>query len=599
MSTPVSPRENRKGDLNVEIECNGARLADTVSVLSVEITHAVNRIPLARIVLQDDSDTDAAARFTVSDGATLAPGATVKIEAGYGLARATLFEGIVIRHGMRIASFGQGRLVVECRDKAVAMTVGRKCANFIDQKDSDIIQKLASAAGLTATVSDTVGTHKELVQYDVSDWDFLLARAEANGLVVLAGAGKLTVAAPDIEKAAALRVTYGEDLNEFDGDLDARHQLAAVTGVGWDPATQEIVEQRAEPATLNKQGDLDAATLAKVLGLKAWRMQSPLPLDVDTLKAWTAARQLKAGLARVRGRMRFLGSALALPGTLLEVVGTGKRFAGKAWLSSVTHLIASGDWSTEAEFGLAPEPLAERQPLAAPLAAGLTAGVTGLQIGVVLKLNEDPAQQHKVQVALPVTQAETAGVWARLASSYGSSGVGSFFIPEVGDEVLLGFLDSDPSHPVILGSLYSSKRVPPYALTAENNTKAIVTRSKLTIEFDEDKKVITVTTPGQQSIVLSDDAKSITLQDQTGNKVTLSPDGIALDSPKDIAITAQGKITLDATGEIGITSKADLTHSAMNIASTAKAGFSAKGASSAELSASGQTTVKGAMVMIN
>ncbi|WEF34306.1 type VI secretion system tip protein VgrG [Pseudoduganella chitinolytica] len=595
----VSPRADRQGDLFVEIHANGVQLADTVTVLSVEITTAVNRIPLARIVLHDDSDTDAAPRFAVSDGAALAPGAGVVIKAGYGAARATLFEGIVIRHGMRIASFGQGRLVVECRDKAVALTVGRKCANFVDLKDSDIIKKLASAGGLAATVADTTATHKELVQYDVSDWDFLLARAEANGLVVLASGGKLAVAAPDVKTAPALCVTYGKDLNEFEGDLDARHQLAAVTGVGWDPATQEIVEQRAEPPSLNAHGNLDAAALAKVIGLKAWRLQSPLPLDTDGLKAWTAARQLKAALARVRGRMRFLGSALALPGTLMEVAGTGTRFAGQAWLSSVTHLISDGDWSTEAEFGLAPEALAERQSLAAPLAGGLTAGVTGLQIGVVLKLNEDPAQQHKVQVALPVTQAETAGVWARLASGYGSSGVGSFFIPEVGDEVLLGFLDSDPSHPVILGSLYSSKRAPPYALTAENNTKAIVTRSKLTIEFDEEKKVITVRTPGRQSVVLSDDAKSIVLEDQTGNKVTLSPDGIALDSPKDIAITAKGKITLAATGEIGITSAADLTQSAMNIASTAKAGFSAKGASSAELSASGQTTVKGAMVMIN
>jgi Rhs element Vgr protein len=559
----------------------------------------VNRIPTARIVLHDDSDIKKGPRFVVSDGKLLAPGAAITIAAGFGVQRTTLFEGVVVRHGMRIASFGQGCLVVECRDKAVALTVGRKCANHLDQKDSDIIAKLAKAASLQAEVSDTGASHKELVQYDVSDWDFLLARAEVNGLVVLTEAGKLKVAAPDVASAAALCVTYGEDLDLFEGDLDARNQLAAVTGVAWDPGTQEVVEQRAAPATLNQQGDLDAATLAKVVGLPAWRLQSPLPLDADALKAWTAARQLKAALARVRGRVRFLGSALAKAGTLLEIKGTGARFAGSAWLSSVTHLISNGAWNTEAEYGLAPEALAERQALAAPLAAGLTAGVTGLQIGVVMKLDEDPAQQHKVQVKLPVTQAETAGVWARLASSYGSSGVGSFFIPEVGDEVLLGFLDSDPSHPVILGSLYSSKRAPPYALTAENNTKAVVTRSKLTIEFDEDKKVITVTTPGKQSIVLSDDAKSITLQDQTGNKVTLSPDGIALDSPKDIAITAKGKITLDATGEIGITSKADLKQSAMNIAASANAGFSAKGATSAELSASGQTTVKGAMVMIN
>jgi uncharacterized protein involved in type VI secretion and phage assembly len=204
-----------------------------------------------------------------------------------------------------------------------------------------------------------------------------------------------------------------------------------------------------------------------------------------------------------------------------------------------------------------------------------------------------------VQVTLPVTQAETAGVWARLATYYGSDGVGHFFIPEIGDEVILGFLNGDPSHPLILGSLYSSKRKPPYEPAAENNTKAIVTRSKLTVLFDEDKKAITITTPGKNKIVLNDDEKSILLQDQTGNKVTLSESGITLDSPKDIALSAKGKISLDAVGNISVASKADLKQSGLNIANSAQVGFSAKGAATAELSASGQTTVKGALVMIN
>ena len=72
-----------------------------------------------------------------------------------------------------------------------------------------------------------------------------------------------------------------------------------------------------------------------------------------------------------------------------------------------------------------------------------------------------------------------------------------------------------------------------------------------------------------------------------------------LDSPKDISISAKGKITLDAVGQISISSKADVKTAGMNINNTAQVGFVAKGSASAELSASGQTTVKGAVVMIN
>jgi Rhs element Vgr protein len=594
-----SPLENSDGDVEVTIDSDGKALPEHVEVLSVEVSRAVNRIPSARVVLLDDSDADEAQRFAVSDGDLLAPGAAVTIKAGYGAAAETIFTGVVVRQGVRVGALGGSRLVVDCRDKAVAMTIGRKCANYVDQSDSDIMTKLIGAHGLSSEVAATTVTHKELVQYEVSDWDFLLARAEVNGLVALVDAGKVTLAAPVTSGEAVLSVSYGEDLIEFEGEVDARTQLTAVKSVAWDPATQAIVEQEAKPVALNAQGNLEAAKLAKLVGPDTYRLQTAATLDSEGLKAWSKARQLRAGLARVRGHLRFRGSASAKPGSLLDVQGVGKRFEGKAWLSAVTHLIAEGDWTTEAEFGLAPESLAERGELAAPLAAGLTAGVSGLQIGVVKKLNEDPEAQYKVQVELPLTQAETAGVWARLSTYYGSDGVGSFFIPEVGDEVVLGFLNSDPSHPLILGSLYSSKRKPPYELTAENNTKAVVTRGKLRIVFDDDKKVVTIITPGNNKIVLSDDAKSIVLHDQNDNKLTLGTSGIELDSPKDIALKAKGKISLDAVGNVTVDSKGDIQQNANNIAGTAKMGYSAKGTSTAELSSGGQTTVKGATVMIN
>jgi len=164
---------------------------------------------------------------------------------------------------------------------------------------------------------------------------------------------------------------------------------------------------------------------------------------------------------------------------------------------------------------------------------------------------------------------------------------------------VLGYFNNDPCHPVIIGSLYSSKRKAPYDLTKENNTKAIVTRSKLKLEFEEEKKIITVETPGGNKIVISDDDKSILVEDQNSNKVKLGSDGISLDSPKDITINAKGKITIDAVGEIGISSKADVNIEGLNVNAKANIGFVGKGSATAELSASGQTTVKGAMVMIN
>ena len=556
-------------------------------------------MPSARIVIDDTGDVDPELCFSVSDSDALAPGKAIQIKAGYGATAQVIFDGVVVRHGVRMNGSG-GQLVLECRDLAIAMTVGRKCANFIDMSDSEIIAKIIDGTpGLSADVEATSVTHRELVQYDVSDWDFMLARAQANGLVVACSAGKLSVKAPATDGAPVLSLTYGVDLIDFNAELDASSQLASVSSAAWDPATQEVVAYDAQPSGVINQGNLDAATLAGVLGLASYRLQSGAPMEAEAVKTWAASRQLRAAVARVRGHMRFQGSALARPGVMVDLAGVGKRFDGSAYLSAVTHTIADGDWITEAQFGMDPESLAERHELAAPRAAGLTAGVSGLQIGVVMKLDQDPDQQHKIQVRLPVLRAGTDGVWARLASFYGSSGAGSFFIPEIGDEVVLGFLNSDPSHPLILGSLYSGKRAPPYALSADNFTKAIVTRSALTVAFNDDKKAITIVTPGKNTIVLSDDEKSIELTDQHGSRVTLSAGGITLDSPKDITISAKGNLNLSAQMDINMVSKADLNQQALNINSKASIAFVASAAASAELSAAGQTSVKGAMVYIN
>jgi len=305
-------------------------------------------------------------------------------------------------------------------------------------------------------------------------------------------------------------------------------------------------------------------------------------------------------LARIRGRMKFQGSALAKVGGVIELAGVGERFNGTVYVSGVEHEIINGQWSTRAEFGMADNWFAEQRDLVAPPASGLLPGVEGLQIGVVMKLDEDPAGESRIQVKLPIMQAETEGVWARLASVHASDGFGAFFIPEIDDEVIVGYLNNDPNHPIVLGSLYSSKRAMPYDLTAANFTKGLVTKEKLTIELDDEKKIITIVTPGENTVVLSDDGKSILLQDQNGNKVELNDVGVTIDSPKDITISAQGKISLKAVGNIEVASSGgDVTMDGLNITHTANIGFTAKGNATAELSAAGQTTGKGAMVMIN
>ena len=593
-----SPNLHADGVLRVTVYSNGRAAPEATQLVSVDIQRAVNTIPSARIVIADGDV--ATQKFPASDAADFAPGAKIKIAAGYGDEEATVFEGVVVKHGVKITGENYSRLVVECRDAAVGMTVGRRNANFVDKTDSDIISKLIGDHGLSAKVGATSNQHKELVQYYCTDWDFMLSRAEINGLLVIVTDGTVAVQAPDVSGSAALSVTYGEDLMEFHAEMDARSQLAAAQAVSWDPKTQAaVLGTEAKPPTLNAQGNLKSAALAKVVGLASFCLQTAAPQAKPVLSKWAEAQQVKAGLARIRGRMKFQGSAKAKVGELITLKGVGARYSGDVFVGAVHHELVDGNWITEVEFGVSPTWFTERPDVVAPSAAGMLPGVEGLQIGVVMKLDGDPENEQKVQVSVPVLRAATDGVWARLTKFYGSDGFGAFFIPEIGDEVILGYLNNDPSHPVILGSVYSSKRKPPYSLTAENNLKAVVTRCKSKIEFNEEDKVITITTPGNNKLIFSDKDKSILLQDQNNNKLELNPSGITMDSPKDIKISAKGTISIDAIGTVSISSKADVKTAGLNVNCEAQVGFVAKGTATAEVSAAGQTTVKGAMVMIN
>lgn len=595
---PESPSKYSSALVTFTIYSGGSKIDSTYRVSSIIVRKAFNKIPYAKIEIIDGEMPDK--DFPISNKNDFKPGTEIKIDAGYESKEKTIFKGIVIKHAVKIDNENNSWLNVECRDKAIKMTVGRKNANYVNKKDSEIISAVVTGnAGLSADVKTTSVQHKEIVQYYSTDWDFILSRAELCGYLVNIEDAKLTIKPPETSAAAALKVVYGDDLMEFDAEVDARTQLSASKSRGWNLGTHQVNEKSGSAPTLNQQGDLTTAELAKVIGLKEYNLQTPVPIEQDNLKSWADAQLLKSGMARIQGRMKFQGNEAAKPSAIIELDGVGNRFKGNVFATGVFHEITEGAWTTEVEFGMSPEWFTEDYDVVAPSAAGLLPGVEGLHVGVVTKLDGDPDNEHKIQVKVPVMKNSTEGIYARMAKFYASNDFGSFFVPEIGDEVVLGYFNNDPCHPVILGSVYSSKNKPPYDVTADNFIKAIVTKTKMKIEFDEENKIITIVTPGKNTIIISDKDKSILLKDQNNNKAELCPDGIKLDSPKDISIKAKGKIDIDAMGKITMTSKQDVAVSGLNIKNEAQVGFTGKGNATAEVSASGQTTVKGAIVMIN
>ena len=583
------------------VKVEGSTIPDESRVLSVHIEKAINRVPIARITILDGDVSKGT--FDASSSSTFVPGNKVTIEAGYDSTNKTVFEGIITRQSLRIDNVVGSALEVECRDESIKMIVGRKSLTFSKKKDSDIISSIiGNYGGLSADVTATSTEWPEQVQYYTTDWDFVMARAEANGMVVIANDGKVSVVKPDADTSSVLTIKYGDNLYEFNADLNSVNQLGAVKANAWAYKTQEVINGESSNS-LAGPGNLSSKTLSEVVGLSDYILQTGGYLENADLTDWTKAQLIKSDFAKIRGEVKYQGTAQVVPGNYITLSGLGDRFNGDHLVSEIVHDISEGNWMTHATIGLSDMWFTEEPDVMAPPASGLLPGAQGLFNATVKKMYEDPDNQYRILLDIPLFDQSGEGIWARLANFYSTSGAGAFFLPEVGDEVVVGFLNQDPRYPIILGSLYSSSNNKPFEgldPNEKNSLKAIVSKSGIYIQFNDEDKILTVETPAKNSIVLSDKDKQITVKDENNNEMQMSTDGITIKSEKDITVQATG--TLNLKGDQGVNIEAsggDVQIKGMNIKSTADMQYSAEGSTTASVQGGAELTLKGGMVMIN
>ena len=571
----------------VAILIEGAEISGEFHVQSVYVSRELNRIPSAILHLLDGEASKAT--FKASNTDHFIPGKKIEIQLGYRSQNDSVFKGIIVKHSIKLRKNGS-QLIVECRDEAVKMTSGINSRYYVDKKDSDIMEQIIGNYGLQKDITATQVDLKEVVQYESTDWDFLLCRAEANGLVVKVEDGKITVASPATSGQSVLTVQYGTTLLELDAEIDARWQSKGLTAESWSATDQELVTADAKEPGTTGNGNLSSAALADVIGGEAHKIRHGGKLSQPELQAWANGRLLKERLSKVRGRARFQGFAGIMPDNVIEITGIGERFEGKLYISGVHHSFAKGNWETDVQLGLNTELFAKTFNVQAIPAAGVVPAVNGLQIGIVTVLENDPDGEDRIKVRLPLVSMEEEGIWARLATLDAGKDRGTFFRPEIDDEVVVGFLNDDPRHPIVLGMCHSSAKPAPQPAKDDNHVKGYVSREKMKFTFDDEKKVITLETPGGNKIRLSDDDKGIALEDQNGNKIVLNDSGIKIESTKALELKASN----------------DMKAEGMNVELKAQTGFKAEGSATAEVSGasttikgSGNTVIKGGIVQIN
>ena len=151
--------------------------------------------------------------------------------------------------------------------------------------------------------------------------------------------------------------------------------------------------------------------------------------------------------------------------------------------------------------------------------------------------NRDPDGLGRVLVRVPgVTERET-DVWARVATMMAGRDRGTWFVPEVGDEVLVAFERGDLKVPYVIGALWNAKSRPPASGNADD-AKLIRTRSGMTVRMQDNSNSLILETPAGQRITLQDGPDSVRIEDSSGNSVKMEPDGVTVTTGARLTINA-------------------------------------------------------------
>ncbi len=554
------------------------------------LTHTeINKIPFASIALTDGDPSKQ--DFELSSGNVFNPGEKISIELGFNGKNSEVFSGIIIRHRIKSRNAESSLLLIECKHATLKMCGGRKTTYFEGKDDKAILEALydeCSVGGSLSCEGEFLKSDSSM-QFDVSNWDFFMLRAQANSKVVLFDGDNVFVSDLKLSGSPTKTYNYGQDILEYESEADAENLFSKVEGYSWDSDKQEVVKISGAPSSF-KQLENDGVKISDLEGVLS--VQNSLihggEISKEELTSWGNSKADIASLSKIKGRIKILGDSTIKVGDVISIKGVGSKFSGNVLVSAIRQEVNSSGWATHIQFGLSADLYTDKDEINSPPAANLLPSVNGLQIGKVLKIDGD--EKYRVQVALPVAGDEVY-VWARMIFEDAGNNRGKIFWPEKDDEVIVGFLNADPRSPVILGSLFSKVNVPPIKPEEENNEKGIISREEIKIIINDEDKSINIKTPSGNTIILDDKKKSIFLEDQNQNSVKLDGGGISLVSKGDISIEASKKVSIKADMDIEI--------EGMNVKNTAKAKFSADGSAGSELTTSAIAIVKGSMVKIN
>lgn len=513
-------------------------------------------------------------------------------------------------------------------DRSHRLHRSRKTKTYLQMSDSDIASKLAGGAGLSADVDSTSGVFPFVMQTNQTDWEFLQERAARIGYRVTVEDKKLSfkkppAAPPEVE------LKWGLTLERFQARMTTAEQPEEVMVYGWDPKAKTAIIGKATSPSGNlqnrkaKNSNTGSATAQSAFGIKGRHALVNQGVytqsEADTL-AQATLDKMASGFMQAEGQAG--GNPAITAGAAVNIKDVGTNFSGKYMVTRALHRYSMKGYTTQfwcsGSGNMTLTELLSGSGNGASNGAGkggssAKATAVGLMIGVVTN-NQDPDNLGRVKVKFPSLGKDPDGKdieshWCRLTSIMAGPGQGVAYFPEANDEVVVSFLNGDPTQGYVLGAVWNgsdSLPKPTGKLVTGSLTIRRVQRSRLGHEIVLDdspdptqgieiidkteKNYIKIITQENKIKIYAD--KDIEVKSSTGNISVKTDQGnidVATQQGNVSAKTSSGDVKVEAS-----TGKTDIT-SMQDISLTSQAGkVKISGMSGVDINAStGKTTVMG------
>ncbi len=447
---------------------------------------------------------------------------------------------------------GRHELVLTGLDLTHRMARAPKSRSFQSVTDGDIASRIAGEYGLEPDVDSTGEVHEYLLQVAETDYAFLRRRAARIGFDFWITEKTFHFTRGPRATGSPPSLRWGTNLKGFSVRFASGERCDEVQVRGWDPLAKRAIVGRATEGELGTDapaGEELTAAAKRAFG-RTQRMAGYFPVaDQAQADALARAFLLRASGTEVVLRGEASGDPLLAAGAMVKIESVGTRLAGSYRLTSVEHLYGAGrPYITRFVCG-------GKEPAGlADLLTGQSTSWGGLVVGIVTN-NDDPEKLGRVKVTFPTLSAEDESTWARVATAGGGPKRGIQWLPEVDDEVLIGFEHDDQTRPVVLGGMWNRTDPMPMREAAGGgriNERGLVTRIDSRLLFtDEPTPSVHLSLGGDRNRLHLEQKESQLVGEQ---KLVVEATEIEIRAAQKLTLTG-AQVEITATGQMTLSGK--------------------------------------------